>query len=44
MALAGEVQRQAAMIGYINAFYLFAIAAAFAVPFAWLMRPVPRDG
>ena len=43
MALAGEVQRQAAMIGYINAFYLFAMAAAVAVPFAWLMRPVPKE-
>lgn len=43
MALAGEVQRQAAMIGYINAFYLFALTAAFAVPFSWLMRDVPKD-
>lgn len=44
MALAGEVHRQAAMIGYINAFYLFAITAALAVPFAWAMRDVPDDG
>jgi DHA2 family multidrug resistance protein len=42
MALAIEVQRQAAMIGYINAFYLFAIASALAVPFAFLMRNVPK--
>ncbi|HUS96262.1 MAG TPA: DHA2 family efflux MFS transporter permease subunit [Hyphomicrobiaceae bacterium] len=42
MALAGEIQRQAAMIGYINAFYLFTFTAAFAVPFAWLMRDVPK--
>ncbi len=38
MALAGEIQRQSAMIGYINAFYLFAITAALAVPLAWMMR------
>jgi len=43
MALAGEIQRQAAMIGYINAFYLFAFAAAAAIPFALLMRDVPKD-
>ncbi|MGI9411876.1 MAG: DHA2 family efflux MFS transporter permease subunit, partial [Hyphomicrobiaceae bacterium] len=43
MALAGEIQRQAAMIGYINAFYLFAMTAAFAVPFAWLMRDIPKN-
>ncbi|MCB1511947.1 MAG: DHA2 family efflux MFS transporter permease subunit [Hyphomicrobiaceae bacterium] len=43
-ALSGEIQRQAAMIGYINAFYLFAFAAAAAVPFAWIMRDVPKDG
>lgn len=43
MALAGEIHRQAAMIGYINAFYFFAFAAAAAVPFAWLMRDVPKD-
>ncbi len=43
MALSGEVQRQAAMIGFINAFYFFAFAAAAAVPLAWLLRDVPRD-
>ncbi len=43
MALASEVQRQAAMIGYINAFYLFALTAAIAIPFAWLMQDVPKD-
>jgi len=42
-ALAGEIQRQAAMIGYINAFYLFTFTAAAAVPLAWLMRDVPND-
>ena len=43
MALSDEVQRQAAMIGFINAFYFFAFAAAAAVPLAWLLRDVPRD-
>ncbi|HWV81748.1 MAG TPA: DHA2 family efflux MFS transporter permease subunit [Hyphomicrobiaceae bacterium] len=43
LALAGELQRQAAMIGYINAFYLFAFTAALSVPVAFLMRDVPRD-
>ena len=43
MALSGEVQRQAAMIGFINAFYLFAFTAAAAVPLAWLLRDAPRD-
>lgn len=43
MALSGEIQRQAAMIGYVNAFYLFAFTAAIAVPLAWLMRDVEPD-
>jgi DHA2 family multidrug resistance protein len=42
-ALAGEIQRQAAMIGYINAFYLFAITAALATPLAWAMRTTPKE-
>jgi DHA2 family multidrug resistance protein len=40
--LAGEVQRQSLMIGYINAFYLFAITATLSVPIAWLMRDVQK--
>lgn len=40
-AIAGEIQRQAAMIGYINAFYLFAVTAGLAVPLAWMMRAPP---
>lgn len=40
--IATEMQRQAAMIGYINAFYLFAVTASLAVPLAWLMRDTPR--
>ena len=43
VAISGEIQRQAAMIGYINAFYLFTIASAIAVPLAWLMRKVPKE-
>lgn len=42
-ALSTEIHRQAAMIGYINAFYLFTFASAIAVPLAWLMRDVPKD-
>lgn len=42
MALAGEIQRQAAMIGYINAFYMFATTALLAIPLAFMMRDVPR--
>ena len=36
--LTQEIQRQAAMIGYINAFYLIALVAAAAAPLAGLMR------
>ncbi len=37
-ALSGEIWRQAAMIGYINAFYLYTIAAALALPLLLLIR------
>lgn len=45
-AIAGEIQRQAAMVGYNNAFLLFAVTAGFAAPLAWIMRapPKPRAG
>jgi MFS transporter, DHA2 family, multidrug resistance protein len=43
MRLANEVQRQASMIGYINAFYLLALTAAIAVPFVSLMRARPPE-
>jgi DHA2 family multidrug resistance protein len=33
-----EIQRQAAMLGYINAFTVLALAAAISVPLAFLMR------
>jgi hypothetical protein len=38
MQVANEVQRQAAMIGYVNAFHIMAWTAALAVPLAWLLR------
>jgi DHA2 family multidrug resistance protein len=43
MNLAQEIQRQAAMIGYLNAFHLTALVAAMAIPMAWFMRPVERE-
>jgi len=39
--VASEVQRQAAMAGYVNAFYLFAAAAALGIPMAFLFK-LPR--
>ena len=44
MAIAGEVRRQAAMIGYLNAFQLFALISALAIPFVWLFRVPGRRG
>jgi len=38
MRVANEVQRQAAMIGYVNAFHIMAWTATLAVPLAWLLR------
>lgn len=38
LRLSGEIQRQAAMIGYVNAFSVMAITASLAVPLAFLMR------
>ena len=43
MRLTNEIQRQAGMIGYINAFYLIAFTAAAAVPLVWLMRNRPAS-
>ena len=40
--LSNELQRQAAMIGYINAFYMLAFTAAAAVPLALLMRSAQK--
>jgi MFS transporter, DHA2 family, multidrug resistance protein len=43
MRLSGEMTRQAAMIGYVNAFHLMAYAAAAAIPLVFLLRVAPRD-
>ncbi len=42
LRLSAEIQRQAAMIGYVNAFYMMAFTAAAAVPLAFLLRAVVR--
>ena len=41
--LSNEIQRQAAMIGYINAFYLMAFTALAALPLACLLRTAERE-
>jgi DHA2 family multidrug resistance protein len=41
-ALSAEIERQASMGGYVNAFILFAFAAALGVPFAFLFRDPKR--
>src|SRR5204863_1077185 len=43
MTLSNEIQRQAAMIGYVNAFHMMALTAAAAVPFACLLRTAARE-
>ncbi len=35
--LAGEVNRQAALIGYLNAFTLYMLVSLAAIPFAWML-------
>lgn len=42
MRLSREVQRQADMNGYINAFYVMGLTAALSVPLAMCLRRVPR--
>jgi DHA2 family multidrug resistance protein len=42
MRLSNEIQRQAAMIGYINAFTVLGLAAAISVPLAFMMRRPQR--
>ena len=37
-ALAGEIGRQSLMVGYINAFYLFAIISLATIPFFWMVK------
>jgi DHA2 family multidrug resistance protein len=43
LRLSNEIQRQAAMIGYVNAFYMMAFTAAAAVPLACLLRNAARE-
>ncbi len=43
-AASAEVKRQAAMIGYINAFRLYAIIAVLPIPLIWLARMPKQDG
>ncbi|HEX4894614.1 MAG TPA: DHA2 family efflux MFS transporter permease subunit [Hyphomicrobiaceae bacterium] len=40
VAISREVQRQAAMIGYINAFHMMALTAAISVPLAMLLSNI----
>ena len=42
-AATGEIERQAAMIGYINAFRLFAIISLIPIPLIWLARMPKQD-
>ncbi len=42
-AASAEVKRQAAMIGYINAFRLFAIVSIIPIPLIWLARMPKED-
>jgi DHA2 family multidrug resistance protein len=43
LRISNEVQRQAAMIGYVNAFYLMALTAAAAVPLAMMLQSAPKE-
>ncbi len=43
LRISNEIQRQAAMIGYVNAFYLMAFTAAAAVPLSLLLRTTVRE-
>jgi MFS transporter, DHA2 family, multidrug resistance protein len=42
-ALSAEIQRQASIGGYLNTFMLFTLAAAAALPLAWLFRAPRRQ-
>jgi MFS transporter, DHA2 family, multidrug resistance protein len=42
-ALSAEIIRQASMVGYINAFYLFAVTAAISVPLTLAFRQSASD-
>ena len=42
-AATGEIERQAAMIGYLNAFRLFTIISLIPIPLIWLARMPKQD-
>ena len=42
-SLTGEIERQAAMIGYVNAFYLYTFTCLAVVPLILLVR-MPKAG
>lgn len=42
-ALSSEIIRQASMVGYINAFYLFALTAAISVPLTLAFRAIAKE-
>ena len=42
LRVSNEILRQAAMIGYVNAFYLMAFTALAATPLACLLRRAGR--
>ena len=39
----GEIERQSAMIGYINAFYFLAITGFLALPLIFFVKSFTRD-
>ena len=41
-ALSKEIFRQSQMIGYLNAFHLFGLAAAFSIPVCFLFRDTKK--
>ena len=43
LRMSGEINRQATMIGYVNAFYLMALTAAVTAPLACLLKRRPRE-
>lgn len=43
-ALGAEINRQSLMIGYVNAFYLFALACFTVLPFVFLTRSQKNQG
>ena len=42
--IAVEVQQQANMIGFLNAFGIYTVASAAVIPFVWMVRMPKRTG